>query len=121
MTKKYLILPLLLSCAHAYGKETVEFAMSTWDTLDEAFYSWAVVQPNIIDYQIDQGDAEGARKTYERLKKAVSLWMPIKEEVEGLLAKATKDTSQLDYEKLKNLFSRARDVLRSIGALTKSP
>lgn len=118
--RKLAILPaffILFGCAN--NQYAVKYAMDAWETLDEAFFSWASLQPSIIQYLVDQDRLDEAKQVYETFKSAVSKWIKIKDQVEALLTKAA--TGDVDAEAVNKLFTQARDLLREVGALRGVP
>lgn len=122
MKRYLLILPVILSigCASAFGQQAVRYAMSAWETLDEAFFSWAIVQPNIVEYLMNEGKEDEAKQVFATFKSAVGRWVKIKDEIETVLVKAAK-AGKLDSDELNNLFDKARSLLHEVGALRKVP
>lgn len=121
--RKAIILPIFLfaSCAGAFRQQAIEYAMGAWETLDEAFFSWAMVQPSIVEYLVDQGKKDEARKIFNTFKLVVGEWIKIKDEVEAILVKAAKAGQLEDPNRLNELFNKARKILHNIGALKRMP
>ena len=119
MTKKLLIFSLAFLACATFKNHAVEYAMSAWETLDEAFYSWSKVQPLIIQYHLSEGRRDEAERVFNRLQKAVDRWIPLKDRVEELLVSLGKEFNEAMATEMKDLFEEAKKILRETGALTE--
>lgn len=121
MKKVLPILALLtLACAPNLRQQAIEYAYSTWETLDTAFYSWVIVQPDIMEFHLNNNRRAEAEKVYARMDWAVKQWMPIKKEVEALITQgALEEYDSFDTIRLSELLEHAEEILYKIGALTR--
>ena len=105
---------VLLACSQVLSQKSVKYAVDAWEILDTAFYTWVMDRTDDIEALVAQGRQEQAKLVFNKLDRALKVWLPLKDEIEKRLTMAARGKA-INREDLNVLFQDARNFLASLG------